>query len=207
MSSETSTPYTPASTSTTTTGNEAEEDLGLDDDDLEIIKKEKVTGRAFLKMTEQRFRDYGMKGGPAVILADFAKECKEKKLRAFSTYRSLKEVLKKYGIDGNGIGTIRQFPPPTYKLKDDDEELVQCIKEIKRRLGNMGTLLADSNEAMRCEYISTILHASLYIVKRVTTDKELTLAPQLEVVGEESTGRVDYAIKALEELICITEGK
>ena len=33
------------------------------------------------------------------------------------------------------------------------------------------------------------------------------MAPQLEVVSEESTGRVDYAIKAFEELICITEGK
>jgi hypothetical protein len=50
-------------------------------------------------------------------------------------------------------------------------------KGIKRRLGNMGTMLADSNEAMRCEYISAILHASLYIVKRITK-KELTLAPQ-----------------------------
>src|SRR5579871_5398252 len=70
----------------------------------------------------------------------------------------------------------------------------------------MGSILADSNEAMWCEYISAILHASLYIVKRIT-DKGLTLSPQLEIVGEESTGRVDYAIKALEELICITEGK
>ena len=43
-----------------------------------------------------------MKGGPAKNLVDFAKECKEKKLKAFSSYRSLKEVLKKYGIDGNG---------------------------------------------------------------------------------------------------------
>ncbi|PKY30417.1 hypothetical protein RhiirB3_486308 [Rhizophagus irregularis] len=59
---------------------------------------------------------------------------------------------------------------------------------------------------MRCEYILAILHTSLYIVKRIT-DKELTLAPQLEIVGEESTGWVDYAIKALEELLCITEGK
>ncbi len=59
---------------------------------------------------------------------------------------------------------------------------------------------------MRCEYISAILHASLYIVKRIT-EKELTLAPQLEVVGEENTGQVDYAIKVLKELICITEGK
>ncbi|CAB4443592.1 unnamed protein product [Rhizophagus irregularis] len=85
-------------------------------------------------------------------------ESKEKKLRAFSLYKSLKEVLAKHGIGGNGIGTIRQFPPKTYPLKDDDEELQQCVKEIK-------------------------------------------------LVGEESTGRVDYAIKALEKLICITEGK
>src|SRR3954471_20685970 len=74
------------------------------------------------------------------------------------------------------------------------------------RLGNMSTILANSNEAMCCEYISAILHASLCIVKRIT-NKELTLTSQLEVVGEESTGRVGYAIKAFEELICITEGK
>ncbi|POG65026.1 hypothetical protein GLOIN_2v1844962 [Rhizophagus irregularis DAOM 181602=DAOM 197198] len=79
------------------------------------------------------------KRGPATRLADFAKESKEKKLRAFSLYKSLKEVLAKHGIGGNGIGTIRQFPPKTYPLKDDDEELQQCVKEIKRRLGNMGT--------------------------------------------------------------------
>ncbi|GBB89437.1 hypothetical protein RclHR1_16110001 [Rhizophagus clarus] len=85
--------------------------------------------------------------------------------------------------------------------------LVQCIKEIKHRLGNMEILLTDSNEAMCCEYISTILHASLYIVKRIISDKELTLVPQLEVIGKESTGQIDYAIKTLEKLICIMEGK
>ncbi|GES89159.1 hypothetical protein GLOIN_2v1502041 [Rhizophagus clarus] len=210
---------TPASTSTsiTATGNDSvtladeikkyktkelidflrkEEDLGLSEKALEILETQEVDGRAFLKVTEEKLEKWGMPGGPVIKLADFAKECREKKLRAFSTYRSLKEVLAKYNIGGNGIGTIRQFPPATYKLDDDDEELVQCIKEIKR-----------SNEAMRCEYISTILHASLYIVKRIISGKDLTLVPQLEVVGEESTGRVDYAIKTLEELICITEGK
>src|ERR1043165_3359196 len=122
--SETSTPYTPASTSTTVAGNETvsladeikkyktealieylrkEEDLGLDDDDLEIIRKQKITGRAFLKLTEEKLMQDGMKRGPATVLADFAKDCKDKKKRAFSSYRSLKEVLTKYGIDGNGI--------------------------------------------------------------------------------------------------------
>ncbi|PKC61563.1 hypothetical protein RhiirA1_466359 [Rhizophagus irregularis] len=115
-----------------------EEDLELDDDNLKVIREEK--------------------------------ECKERKKRSFTSYKTqkdLKEVLAKYGIDGNGIGAIHQFPPKTYTLEDNDEELKQCIREIKRRLGNMGTILADSNEAMQ----------------------------------------FDYAIKALEELICITEGK
>ena len=54
--------------------------------------------------------------------------------------------------------------------------------------GNMGSILADSNEAMQCEYISAILHASLYIVKRIT-QKELTLDLQLEIIGEENSWR------------------
>ncbi|RGB26462.1 hypothetical protein C1646_721113 [Rhizophagus diaphanus] len=141
-----------------------EQNLKLEEKHYDILRNEEITGLSFLDMTEEKLRSYGFKGGPATLLAKEAKTLKEKPKRAFSSYRSLKEVLAKYGIDGNGIGTIRQFPPATYKLEDDDEELVQCIKEIKRRLGNMGTMLADSNEAMRCEYISTILHASLYIV-------------------------------------------
>jgi len=112
--SETSTPYTPASTSTTVAGNETvsladeikkydmaklieylqgQEDLGLSEMAIKILEEEEIDGRAFLKMTEQRFRDYGMKGGPAVKLVEFAKECKDKKLRAFSSYRSLKVMV------------------------------------------------------------------------------------------------------------------
>ncbi|RIA83747.1 hypothetical protein C1645_742839 [Glomus cerebriforme] len=182
------------------------QDLGLSETALKILEEEEINGSNFLDMTKQDFQEYDMKGGSAMTLVKFAKDCKEKKLKTFSSYRSLKEVLKKYNIDGNGIGMIRQFLSVTYKLEDEDEELQQCIKKIKHRLENMGTLLADSNEAIHCEYISAILHVSLYIIKKIT-DKELTLASQLEVVGEESTGQVDYTIKAFEELICITEGK
>ncbi|CAB4474561.1 unnamed protein product [Rhizophagus irregularis] len=76
------------------------------------------------------------------------------------------------------------IPTSDIQLEDEDVELRQCLKEMKRRFGNMGALLADSNEAMHCEYISAILYASLYTIKRIT-NKELILAPQLEVVGEE----------------------
>ncbi|PKC74075.1 hypothetical protein RhiirA1_529879 [Rhizophagus irregularis] len=39
------------------------------------------------------------------------------------------------------------------------------------------------------------------------TNKDLSMRPQYGIVGEESRGRVDYAIKEAEELINITEDK
>ena len=65
----------------------------LDDNDLEIIRKEKVNGRVFLNITEEKLRNIGLSLGLASNIAVFAKDCKEKKLKAFSSYRSLKEVL------------------------------------------------------------------------------------------------------------------
>jgi hypothetical protein len=59
----------------------------------------------------------------------------------------------------------------------------------------MGTV-ADNNEAMRCSYIESILHASIRIVTHLT-EKGLILIPQLEVSGGKSHGRVDYAVKKI----------
>ena len=215
--SETSTPYTPASTSTTVAGNETvsladeikkyktealieylwkEEDLGLDNDDLEIFRKQKITGRAFLKTSKEEFERYGMLGGPATILADFAKDCKEKKLRSFSSYLSLSEVLAEYGYDSNGIDSIPLFSAPTYEIQGDNKILKRCMKEILDRLRSYGTLQPDSLEAMCNEYVVALLHASIHIVMDIT-DKELSMRLQYGIVGEESQGRVDYAIKVI----------
>ncbi|PKC67354.1 hypothetical protein RhiirA1_418254, partial [Rhizophagus irregularis] len=133
-------------------------------------------------------------------------ECKDKKLRAFSTYRSLKEVLKKYGIDGNGTDTIPLFSLQTHEIQDSNEHFKQCMAEILVRLKNYGTLVVGSLEAMRNEYVVAILHSAINIT-RDATGKELSMRPEYEVIGDESTGRVDYAIKDAENLICITEDK
>ncbi|GES93481.1 hypothetical protein GLOIN_2v1772759 [Rhizophagus clarus] len=63
--------------------------------------------------------------------------------------------------------------------------------------------VVDSNEAMRCEYISIILHTAVSLLE------DLIITFQANIIGEENTGRVDYAIisESLEEIICITEGK
>src|SRR5581483_392546 len=135
MSSETSTPYTPASTSTTVAGNETvsladeikkydtaklieflkgQEDLGLSESALKILENEEVNGRTFFKITKEELERHGMKLGPATALVDFARECKEKKLRSFSSYKTkkdLKEVLAKYGVQDGRITDIPQFTP------------------------------------------------------------------------------------------------
>ena len=216
MSSETSTPYTPAST--VTFGNNEmvsladeikkykikalieylrkEGDLELSEKVFEILEKQEVNGRDFLKITEEKLEKWGMPGGPATRLADFAKECKEKKKRAFSSYKSLKEVLKKYGIDSNGTDTIPLFSLQTHEIKDSNKHFEHCMAEILVRLKNYGSLVVDSLEAMRNEYVVAILHTAINIT-RDSTGEELSMRPEYEVIGDDSTGRVDFAIKVL----------
>ena len=88
-----------------------------------------------------------------------------------------------------------------YTLEDDNEELIQYVKEIKARLGIWVLYVPIATKPCGVN----IYRPSITL--RYITVKELALAPQFEVIGEENTGRVDYAIKALEELICITEWK
>ena len=130
--SETSTPYTPASTSTTVAGNETvsladeikkydtaklieylqgQKNLELSETAIKILEKEELNGGDLFDLTEERLRSVGLGLGPAMRLVKFAKECKEKKKRAFSSYRSLKEELAKYGIKSSSITSIPQFEP------------------------------------------------------------------------------------------------
>src|SRR4051794_20754847 len=101
-------------------------------------------------------------------------------------------------------GSRISFTVP-HHIDEEEPAFKFCIEDIIRRIKNMGPVV-DSNEAMRCEYISTILHTAVSILGG------LVILPQMNVSGEESSGRVDYAIKKilddlLEEIICITEGK
>ena len=161
-----------------------------------------------VKRLKDDFRDCGLEIGPAISLAKFAKECKEKKKRSFSSYKTqkdLSEVLAKYGIVSGDITLIPQFKPVTQPIDENAPDFKLCIDDILRRIENMGPVV-DSNEAMRCEYVSTILHTAVRLLKG------LVIKPQANVIGEENTGRVDYVIKKilddlLEEIICITEGK
>lgn len=182
-----------------------EQNLKLDDDDFAILRKKKFNGLSFLELTKEDFMQAGLEMGPAILLAKEVQALKEKPKRSFSSYKTqkdLKGVLDKYGINSNDITRIPQFVPNTHSIDESTTEFKLCIDDILRRIRNMGPVV-DSNEAMRCEYISTILHTALSLLEG------LVIQP---VSGKENAGRVDYAIKKiwdnlLEEIICITEGK
>ncbi|CAG8463875.1 2909_t:CDS:2 [Acaulospora morrowiae] len=103
-----------------------EQGLKLDDEDFAIIRKEKIVGLDFLDLTEEKFRSYGLAGGPAMRLAKEANALKTAPKRPFSSYRSLKEVLAKYDLN-NGVTSIPQFKPA---VLDNDTDLRKGVKRV-----------------------------------------------------------------------------
>ncbi len=66
--------------------------------------------------------------------------------------------------------------------------------------------VVDSNEAMRCKYISTILHITISLLK------DLLILSQMTVTDVKNFGHVNYTIKKIindlfEEIICIIKEK
>ena len=123
-----------------------EQNLKLDDDDLGILRNEKITSLSFLDMTEEKLRSYGFKGRPATLLAKEAKTLKEKPKRAFSSYLSLSEVLAEYGLDSDGIDSIPLFELQIHEIQDDNKVFKCCMEEILGRLRFYGTLQPNSLE-------------------------------------------------------------
>ncbi|GES85294.1 hypothetical protein GLOIN_2v1598257 [Rhizophagus clarus] len=114
-------------------------------------------------------------------------------------------MLRKNKVNGEDITNIKQFTPVFEKISDDDKTFKHCMEDIILKLSNVETM-TDANEATRCEFISAILHASIAIAKKLTS-QDIFIVLQKDISGEDATGRVDYAIKSLEEFLCITEGK
>ncbi|RHZ76804.1 hypothetical protein Glove_192g30 [Diversispora epigaea] len=184
------------------------QDLDLKESYFKIFRQKEISGFDFLETTKEEFCNYGLKAGPAKRLTEFINNLKKQKIRNFSSYKTLKElkdILHKYKVNGEDITCIKQFNPVFEEINDDDKALEQCINEIILRLTNIKSM-TDANEATRCEFISSILHASIAISQRLT-NKEINIELQRNISGEEAFGRVNYIITGMEDLLCITEGK
>ncbi|RGB23237.1 hypothetical protein C1646_774807 [Rhizophagus diaphanus] len=181
---------------------------------------EKIAGSDFLKLTKEDFRSISFALGPTTRLTEFI-EGLSQKLRNYSSLKSLddlKEMLRRNKVNGEDITNIKQFTPDwsiAYinlffsaifeKINDNDKDFNHCMEDIILKLSNVETM-TDANEATCCEFISAILHASIAIAKKLTS-QDIFIILQKDISGEDATGRVDYAIKSLEDLLCITEGK
>src|SRR4051794_10275034 len=145
-------------------------------------------------MTEEKLRSYEFKGGPATLLAKEAKTFKEKLKHPFSSYKSLSEVLAKYGIDSNSTETIPLFSLQPRKIQDNDMYFKHCMDDILFRMKHYGSLVVNSLKSMRNEYVLAILHTSLHIAGDFTK-KEFSMRLEFKIIGKESSERADYAIK------------
>ena len=79
------------------------------------------------------------------------------------------------------------------------------MEDIILKLSNIETM-TDANEATHCEFISLILHASIAMARKLTS-QDIFIVLQKDISSEDATGWVDYTVKSLEDLLCITEGK
>jgi len=66
--------------------------------------------------------------------------------------------------------------------------------------------MIDANKTTHCEFISAILYTSIAIAKKLTS-QDIFIVFQKDIFGKDTTSRVDYMIKSLENLFCIIKGK
>ena len=88
-------------------------DLKLKESHFKTLRKEEITGLAFLKLTKEDFRDIGFALGPATVLVEFI-EGLSQKLRNYSSLKTLddlKEMLRRNKVNGEDITNIKQFTP------------------------------------------------------------------------------------------------
>ena len=72
------------------------------------------------------------------------------------------------------------------EINDDDKALDHCMEDIILKLSNVETM-TDANEATRCKFISLILHASIAVAKKLTS-QDIFIVFQKDVSGENVTG-------------------
>ncbi len=72
------------------------------------------------------------------------------------------------------------------EINDDNKALNHCIENIILKLSNIKTI-TDTNEMMCCEFISSILHASIAIAKKLIF-QDIFIVFQKDISDEDATG-------------------
>lgn len=71
------------------------------------------------------------------------------------------------------------------QFEHEDEELLLCLKDLRRLLSNMRTVV----ETIRWEYISSILHTCIRISRRIV-NRNLELLMKVQAAETTQSGRM-----------------
>jgi hypothetical protein len=168
------------------------QNLKLDDDDFTILRKEKISGSTFLKLTEDKFRSIGLPLGPASILADAAEELKTKIL--------IPKEITEEGIQTNL--TVHHVAKMEKDLADAKDELVKISQKQFTEQGTQSEMkLITSDEYQKQLQKAIDLQGQLDLVTKTKEEllEYLKVYRQLRVldclfIGDKS-GDVPYAIE------------
>ncbi|RUS26440.1 hypothetical protein BC938DRAFT_470764, partial [Jimgerdemannia flammicorona] len=126
----------------------------LDGDDLAILKQQKIAGRAFLRLTEDKLTKYGMVEGPASAIAGHVEELKanqteSSKIDPIQTFELLVKprtttttIVWSANTDETTIGDLKDVITANYSEKKEEAENAQI--EIFFDKGQQ-TIMANDN--------------------------------------------------------------
>ncbi|RGB27208.1 hypothetical protein C1646_769426 [Rhizophagus diaphanus] len=152
------------------------------------MSDEEIASSYFLKLTKEDFHSISFTLNLITRLTEFI-EGLSQKLQNYSSLKSLddlKEMLRKNKVNGKDITNIKQFTPVFEKINDNDKDFNHCMEDIILKLSNVETM-TDVNEATRCKFILAILHASIAIAKKLTS-QDIFIILQKDISGEDATG-------------------
>ncbi|CAG8597114.1 16728_t:CDS:2, partial [Acaulospora colombiana] len=131
------------------------------------LENNDVTGRAFLEMTKHDFRDINLKAGPALVLANFAKECKKERLPYSKPSKlnldfyntiplenwSCNKLVEHYRENLEKSGNWKTSPKKfNMDLKRDYSQFKIDTLQVKQQMiatGNASTQIVDNRKLLR----------------------------------------------------------
>jgi len=105
-----------------------ERNLHLDENDITILRNKRISGYAFLGLTEENLRSYGMVEGPLISLVRFAKKIKLEQDEVDDTDEEVDEDDEADDIGGIIEGVVGINISDKLKLSD------KCRDELKEKM-------------------------------------------------------------------------
>ncbi|CAG8449696.1 744_t:CDS:2 [Gigaspora rosea] len=146
------------------------EDLQLNDTHFEILRNEEITGPAFLSTTEQMLRSYGMKGGPALVLAEFAQKIKQTTVTFSRQVSNVRDMLSNMRTEE----TFSSYEQEILSLRTE----VASLKTLLNKSNHEFTVIVKPKTVSGFKWVADIDKVTLDNLKNEIKDRKLS--PVLE---------------------------